>query len=240
MQATIYVTPQALAVATAIKDANYYDRMELEDQDPELPTKEGYFLKSIDKLHVATVPAKANVALRLVPEDAELYQRHVRMPTTLRGCIFENAYLPTGYAKVITYWSGPAVSAENGNSVFFQCPQNEYMVSLVPSSENGDAGVLVPADKLLSEGIVVAISEVEELTAQLSIHDFIELKVPVVQEMVGIEGDDFRTTKPYPVGSTQQYERVFLHVADILRSPDPNRIFVDLIHPLMISYGYFY
>lgn len=245
MQATIYVTKEAFAVANRIKDLGYSERMDLQDTEPDLPMQEGYCLKNINHLRVAELPADAHVALRLVPEEPEMYQRHVTLPSNLRGCVFEGSrQLQAGYAEAVMYWSGAPTNSNTSGSAYFQNPHQEYMIDLsalnAANTEQEIAAASLAIDKLLSEGVVVAIKEVDRLIANLSIHDYIELKVPVLQSMVGLEGDDFRTTKAYPIEASQQVERVFLMVADILASPNSCQIYIDLIRTEMIDYGFWY
>jgi len=245
-QATIYVTERALSVAHAIKDLTQSERLALSD-DPatDLSTSEGYYLKNANRLNLPALPPDAIIGCRLTPDVPEVYNRHVSLPSNLRGCLFSKANLPEGYAANVTYWSGLPVNTNTSGACYYQCPENEYMVDMSAMEAviagNGDAeeaSALI--DDLLSEGVVVCIRDVERLIDDLSIHHYIEVQIPVDQ-MLGIEFDDFRSAKPYPTGPSQQYERVFLKVADILRGPDRERIYIDLLRQdLMIDYGYWY
>lgn len=242
MQATIYVTQEAMDTAIAIKDLPYYD-LTSDDETNDLSQKEGFWLKNANKLKLAVLPVNAHVALCLTPDEPDVYQRHVSMPANLRGCIFEKApHLPAGYAGIVTYWSGETVNTNDSGAVHYQCPLNEYMVNLTATTSEGDDADTVPGaiDSLLSEGVVVCLTGVEHLIADLSIHNFIEIKLPVDQSMLGIEPDDFRSRKEYDTSPCQQYERIFLSVADIMRSPDRDRVFIDVLTHVGISYGYFY
>jgi hypothetical protein len=232
MHATIYVTKEAYETAQAIKDLDYYDRAELCDALPDLPNRPGYHLKNANKLKLAPLPEDANIALRLSHKDTE----QVFMPANLRGCIFERApNLPPGYADIVTYWSGETVNLSTSGAVYFQCQLNEYMVDL------GADPVLGPVvnDRLLSEGVVVAVIGLAEKLPGLTSEDFIELTFPVDPDMLGVEDDTFRSPKEYGVRA-DRYERVFLKVADILASPDCDRVYIDLICNELLDYGYWY
>lgn len=247
-QAIIYVTEDALATANAIKDLSYYDRMLLgDDEATDLSQKPGYFLKNANKLRLAALPSDAVVSLRVVPEEPVIYRRHVSMPTNLRGCIFEKApHLPDGYAGIVTYWSGPPVNSNTSGAAYFQNKQNEYMVDLTAlEAADGEPDAIAAAsavmDNLLSEGVVVCITGLEKLLADLPVVSYIEIAVPVDGSMLGVEPDDFQSEKAYALDPSQQYERVFLLVGDILlHSPDPDRIYIDLIRTELLSYGYWY
>ena len=100
-------------------------------------------------------------------------------------------------------------------------------------------GAPVIIDRLLSEGVVVAISGLAELLHGLSLEDFIEIRFPVDLAMLSVEPDDFQSTKEYAVTSESD-ERVFLRVADILASPDRDHIYIDLLCNELLDYGYWY
>ena len=173
----------------------------------------------------------------------EIYCRHISLPSNLRGCVFEKANLPEGYAANVTYWSGLPVNSNTGGACHFQPPENQYVVDMsaleaVIAGDGNAADASALIDDLLSEGVVVCIKDVESLIADLSIHHYIEVLIPLVDEMLGIEPDDFRSTKSYPTVPSQQYERVFLKVADIVRGPDRDRIYIDLLRHQLLDYGY--
>lgn len=246
MQATIYVTEEALATANAIKDLDYYERMSLsEDEENDLSRRPGYYLKNANQLKIAVLSPNAVIARRLTPEDPVTYHRHVSMPTHLRGCLFEKApNLPAGYAEIVTYWSGSPLNTNTSGAAYFQNPQNEYMVDMTPldmayvGEKAEEASVLI--DSLLSEGVVVSIRGVSSLVSDLSPDHFIEVSVPVDDSMLGIEPDDFLSEKTYLPGPNEQYERIYLKVAHILAAPSRDRIYIDLIRHELIDYGYWY
>jgi len=227
MQATIYVSNEAYQTAQTIKDLDYYDRAILCDELPDFENRPGYHLKSANKLNLALLPVDANIAT---------VSPAVTMPANLRGCIFEGAPdLPPGYADIVTYWSGKTVNTSTSGAVYFQCQLNEYMIDLGPDPVNAP----VINDRLLSEGVVVAISGLAGGLRALSSEDFIEIKFPIDPAMLGVEPDDFLSTGKYGV-TGERYERVFLKVADILASPDRDHVFIDLLCNELLDYGYWY
>ena len=228
MQATIYVTHEAYETAQMIKDLDYYDRMDLCDDIPDLSDRPGYHFKNANKLKMAPLPESANI---IRPDSLQ-----VSMPANLRGCIFEKApNLPDGYADIVGYWSGVTVNTNTSGAVYFQCPLNEYMVDL------GHAGCEVPIinDRLLSEGVVVAVSGFSELLLKLTPEDYIEVEVPLDSSMLDIESCSFQTKADYDV-TKGRFEVVYLQVADILAAPDSNRIYIDLLRHELLDYGYWY
>lgn len=227
MQATIYVTAEAFDTAQSMKDLDHYDRATLCDEVPDFAVQSGYHFKNANKLELAVLPGDATV------ECVELI---VTFPAELRGCIFEAApNLPLNYAEIVTYWSGETVNASSSGAAYYQCALNEYMVNLGPDPVYSP----VVTDRLLSEGIVVAVTGLAVLLAEMSPDAFIEIKVPIDPEMLGIEPDAFRSTSKY-APSLERFDQVFLKVADILVSPDSDRVYIDLLCNELIDYGYWY
>jgi hypothetical protein len=242
MQATIYVTEEAMATAIAIKDLHYYDRLTMsDDQNTDLSQSPGYFLKNPNKLHLAVLPEGANIAASLNVSDSKAGALLVNFPANLRGCIFDRApNLPPQYAEIVTYWSGEALNAQDSRAVHFQSPLNEYLVELKSADDNDAYAEQVACDKLLSEGIVAQISGLTNLTSTLAPTDFIEVLVPIDGDMVGVEPDSFRSHSPYGAPEDSLVEKIYIAVADIIRSPNPDTIFIDIIRTEMIDYGYIY
>jgi hypothetical protein len=235
MQATIYVTNEAYQTAQAVKDLDYYDRVNLCDEIPDFEKRPGYHFKNANKIKLAVLPEDAIVAIEADAIDF----LSVSMPANLRGCIFDGApELPAGYADIVTYWSGESINTSTSGAAYFQCPLNEYMVDLGPDPI--DAPIV--NDRLLSEGIVVAITGISALLHDLSPESYIGVKFPIDPGMVGLEPDDFRSTKAYADNAEhcEQYDQVYLKVSDILASPDRERVYIDLLFNELIDYGYWY
>lgn len=239
MQATIYISNDAMATAVAIKDLDYYTRVSLaDDPSTDLSNQSGYYLKNADKIKLAELPATAHVALRLHIAHQRQASFEISMPTNLRGCIFENApNLPDRYADIITYWSGSPLNAGDHRAVFFQNPQNEYLVEL--RGEIGDEDC-TSADRLLSEGIVASIKGVAIMIEHLAPEDFIEVEIPIDASMVGLENDGFRSSSQYNPSKTGRHQYIYLKVSDIQRSPEPDHIMIDLLRYELLDYGYWY
>lgn len=235
MSATIYVTAEAFETSQAIKDMDYHDRCELSDEDPSFPDRPGYYLKNANKINVASLPDQARVT---VLSNTQC-NYSIKLPANLRGCIFERApSLPLNYAEIVSYWSGETINSSVSGAVYFQCPLNAYMVDL--GAEPLDEPVV--NDQLLSEGIVVEVKGLATLASSLSPDDFIECSIPLDKNMLGIEPDNFRSTHPYQTSpkTNDGFEKVYLKVSDILASPNPDRIYIDLLCNELIDYGYWY
>ena len=79
MQATIYVTPQAMATVQALEGLDYYARADLMDKpETDLSQREGYYL-SANSMRLAVLPTGADVAVRLVGADSNLSHRADRI-----------------------------------------------------------------------------------------------------------------------------------------------------------------
>jgi hypothetical protein len=235
MPATIYVTALAFETTQGIKDMDYHDRCELCDEDTTFPDRPGYHLKNANKLNVAPLPDHANVIVLSKTQG----NFSIEMPANLRGCLFERAPdLPDNYAAIVSYWSGETINSSVSGAVYFQCPLNAYMVDL--GAEPLDEPVV--NDRLLSEGIVVAVKGLATLASSLSPDDFIECSVPLDKNMLGVEPDKFRSTHSYQTSqrTNEGFEKVYLKVSDILASPDADTIYIDLLCNELIDYGYWY
>lgn len=235
MQATIYVTSEAYQTAQAIKDLDYYDRLNLSDEQPDFDKRPGYHLKNANVLKLAVLPDDAMV----IDPAAVGHPFVMSAPANLRGCIFDGApNLPDKYAEIVGYWSGMSINLSTSGAAYFQCSLNEYMVNLGPDP----LGDPVVNDRLLSEGIVILISDISKLLQGLSPDCYIKVKFPIDPAMVGFELDDFRSTKDYRMESAQgqYFDQVFLKVSDVLQSPDPDRIYIELLRNELIDYGYWY
>lgn len=239
MQATIYVTKEAMATAIAIKDLDYYTRVSLaDDGSTDVSNRPGYYLKNANKIKLAELPTSAHVALHLRADSLQPTLCEISMPTNLRGCIFERApNLPDHYATIIAFWSGPPLNAGDYRAAYFQNPLNEYLVELRSEDESD---TYVSADSLLSEGIVVSIKGAAGMIETLSPEDFIEVEISIDASMVGIENDDCRSTSPYDASEAKQREHIYLKVSDIKHSPDPDHIMIDLLRYELLDYGYWY
>jgi hypothetical protein len=241
MQGTIYVTPAARATAIEMDDLDHYARVSLADDPATDPTKrEGYYLKSPSKAKLAAIPADAQIKRMLTPDLPANFRKHVQAPEHMRGCLFEHAAnLPPGYVAAIQYWSGEAFNPNNTGAVYYQCPTNEYMVSITPNDWMAQGVEPVIADRLLSEGVVICITGMIDLTAGLQAGDFIEVQIPLDDVMLGLEADFFRSSRAYCLDADQRRERIFLKVDDILRSPDPDNVYIEMRQDWN-SYGYVY
>ncbi len=234
MQGTIFVTPEAFETANAIKDLDYYQRSDLCEATPGFAERDGFRLKNAQKLKLSVLPESAHVAVSLTTGGGGPVE--VSLPSNLRGCIFEKAPdLPAGYADIVSYWSGETINANTSGAIYFQCPANSYMVHI----EDAASYTPVINDRLLSEGIVVAITGLADVISSLSPQDFIEVILPLDDAMMTVDFDPFWTTLAYNTQS-EKCQRFFLMVADVLASPDTDRVFIDLLQHDLIDYGFWY
>lgn len=240
MPATIYVTPASLATMTLIAPLDYYDRCTLSDDPTTDPTRrEGYYLKDLSCLSVSVLPDGAHIALRLNAGAAE-----VSFPTELRGCIFERApHLPPNYQSIIAYWSGSMINSNADCAAYYQCPAQRYDVSLAAlearpeliSRRNSTPLI----DALISEGVVVSIANLGALLSDAAEDDFVSLVLPLDDDLLGLANGGFLAESSYNVTS-ERTQLIFLRVADIRRSPEPQRIYIDILRYEELDYGFYY
>ncbi|KQV44894.1 hypothetical protein [Duganella sp. Root336D2] len=243
MQANIYISAEAMATVNAIQHLDYYERISLSD-DPatDLTHHPGYYLNT-NALHLIGLPEGAKVILSLSPADADRYGRHVSIPTNLRGVIFSGApNLPVNYDQIISYWSPLSLMPYHRNALYYQNVQSEYCVTLTETDGMGDAGDGLPetVDTLISDSVVVVISGLAASLTNLSSDHFVALTIPINSNMLGIELDGYRSSQDYVTSNSLQSETVFLRIADILASPNPDLIAIAAIRSETDDYGYIY
>lgn len=246
MTATIYVTNEAWETSQAIKDLDYYDRCTLSD-DPasDWTRKAGYYLKNANAISMAPLPSTAHIALKILRSDAAVHARHISVPAHLRGCIFAKApNIPARYAETIKYWTGETVNSNAGNAAYYQNQANEYNVDLSALAADIDLFSQWQStdkiDALVSEGIVVVIDGLDLLIGGAEDGDFVEIEVPLDDELLGIDNGQFMTEKPYDMHRGERTERIFLRVSDIRNSPDPAHVYLDVLRYEEMDYGFYY
>lgn len=246
MSATIFVTPEAWETGQAIKDLDYYDRCTLSDNPAtDWTRKAGYYLKNSNAMSIEPLPPSARIALKILHSDTAMHSRLISVPVHLRGCIFAKApNIPERYAEIIKYWTGDTVNSNVGNSAYYQNPANEYLVDL--SALDADPDLFSQwrssdkVDALVSEGVVVAIIGLTDLIADAEAGDFVEIEVPIDDGLLGLDNGEFMTEKSYDLHCGERTERIFLRVSDIRNSPDPARIYLDVLRYEEGDYGFYY
>lgn len=198
MQANIYISAQAMATVNAIQHLDYYERVSLSD-DPatELTRHPGYYLNT-NALHLMELPESGKVILSLTPADADRYGRHVSIPTNLRGVIFSGApNLPANYDQIISYWSPLSLMPYHRNALYYQNVQSEYCVTLTDTDCMGEVDDDLPetVDTLISDSVVVVISDLAASLASLNSDHFVALTIPINSDMLGIELDGYRSSQ---------------------------------------------
>lgn len=245
MQAKIYISTTAIKTVNAIGSLDYYARVSLsDDEETDYTSSPGYFINT-DALDLAELSAGADVAIHLTPADPATYHRHVSMPANLRGVIFSGApNLPANYAEIISFWSPLVPTIHHRSAVYFQNEMNSYCVQLLDPDSTGDAVVVNDADHagdvLISDGLVVTVTGLAGMVADLKPEQFIALSIPINPSMLGIELDGYRSTEKYATDPAAQMETLYLRIADILASPDVNNIAISAIRTELSDYGYTY
>jgi len=127
--------------------------------------------------------------------------------------------------------------------VYYQCPAQRYEVSLAALEASpeliGRRDDTPLIDALLSEGVVVSIAGLGALLVDAADDDFVSVALPIDDDLLGLDNGGFLAEKPYDVTSAR-VERIFLQVGDIRRSPDPQRIYIDILRYEELDYGFYY
>ena len=245
MTAMIYTTKEAMETVLAIKDLDYYDRCCLADNEKtDLTRKQGYYLKTTHQRCPAPLPENAVLMASIRASDAD-YSEQVSFPENLRGCVFEKApHLPPRYKEIIEYWSGEPLNTNAGGAAYYQNPLNSYTIdlsSLDAAHEAGNySGNVATMDALLSEGIVIHIVGLGKMLGNAPNDAFVEIEIQLDESLLVLDNPEFLTGKPYDRATGQRFERIFLKVSDIRRSPEPDQVFVDALRYEELDYGFYY
>ncbi len=219
--ACVYITEKAMETVAALDGLDEGARDLLAWRpETDIRRREGYQLNA-ESMQLAVLPEGADVALSLSPADEARYDRHVSYPPELRGVVFSGATgLPKDYERTLAYWSPFEMTADHDGAEHVQNPMNEYEVS--------------ETDVLLSNGVVLCIDRVLELIEGLKPDQYVELRVPVMADMLGMDRGLFDSDTPYSMSPelplAGAVERIFLRVQDILDSPNPDFIAVSVLH----------
>lgn len=228
----------------AIRSLDYYDRLSLsDDAATDLAAAPGYFLNT-EALRIEDLPAFARIAVSLSPSQSEAYWQTVTAPAELRGVVYAGApHLPPQYGSIIRYWSPLTVSTFHQNAVYYQNVHNGYLVRLTVADGEDAADPFVerlPADDLLTDGIVFSIKGLGPRLKDCDPQHFVEVFIPIDPVILGIEHDGLRSTDEYRFDTLGQWERIYLRVADIMSSPNPNLVAISALRSEFQDYGYVY
>jgi hypothetical protein len=244
MQATIFVRPEALRTLETIRPLDYYERVSLSDETgQDLTSAPGYFLNTA-ALRIAELPADASIALSLTPEQGDTYYQIVTAPDDLRGVVYAGAaHLPPDYASIIKYWSPLTVSGFHRNAVYHQNVHQAYLVQLAVSDGDDPADPYaerIPADELLTDGVVFCLRDLGAQVEDCDPQHFVEVELPIDPVILGIEHDGLRASSEYWFDATGRWDRIYLRVADIMTSPDPNLVAIAALRSEFGDYGFVY
>jgi hypothetical protein len=78
------------------------------------------------------------------------------------------------------------------------------------------------------------------MVADLKPDFFVSLSIPINQSILGLELEGYRSEEEYTTDPAPQMETLYLRIADILASPDPNYIAISAIRTELSDYGYTY
>lgn len=244
MQATIFVRPEALQTLEVIQPLDYYERVSLSDATgQDLSSAPGYFLNTA-ALRIAGLPADASIALSLTPEQRDACHQIVTAPDDLRGVVYAGAaHLPPDYANIIKYWSPLTVSDFHRNAVHYQNFHQAYLVQLavIDGEDPTDPyAERMPVDELLTDGVVFCLRGLGVQLEDCDPQHFVEVYLPIAPVMLGIEYDGLRASTEYRFDAAALWDRIYLRVADIMASPNPNLVAISALRSEFSDYGFVY
>jgi hypothetical protein len=233
-----------MATVKAISSLDYYERLSLSDSpESDLTEAPGYFLNT-NALRLAELPENAKIAVTLSPSALDRYRYHVMTSAELRGVIFSGSpKLPPNFANIVRHWSPLTPSPHHRGAVYYQNAHYAYCVRLV-ADEGEDAddpyAEKVPEDELLADGVIFSIKDLSSLIANCASEQFVEIFIPIDPVILGVEQDRFCSDDEYRFDVSGQWEKIYLRVADIMASPDPNHVALSCLRTELEGYGYTY
>jgi hypothetical protein len=234
--ANIYLSKEA-AEGLDNLSTDFYDRtresklFEADAPDPKFP--DWYFFNW------------QNLKYEALPDNAKIVKPShnlvVEIPDDLRGCIFEGApNLPPMYAENINYWGRNRVKevGEDTGMIYYQATGHSYMIPINWDLDEEDLAK-EPAmnTKLISESIVVKIVGLGYECGSVAEDYYVQIDVPVAKGALE-EGAIFDGYEL--VEGITEFMTIYLKVEDVLHSPTPNEIYIDLLRYELLDYGYYY
>ncbi len=228
MQATIYITAEAMATVAALDGLDEGDRDLLAfNPETDIRGNEGYYLNA-ESMKLRKLTDGADVALVLSPADEARYDRHVSYPAELRGVVFSGAAgLPKDYERTLAQWSPFGMSLSD--QIGAQHVQSRFFEYAVPEIDGR------PQDALLSNGIILRLADLP--IDGLDPASFIEVQVQILGDFLGMDRWLFDSDLPYAAtpehpsatASALAVERIFLRVKDIRESIHPDVVFIAVL-----------
>jgi hypothetical protein len=154
----------------------------------------------------------------------------ISTPEEFQYCIFEKApNLPLLYKENIEYWGGYEIEIPvvDTGCIFYQdsTGKHEYFIEM-------DEYEGTITDKLISSGIVVKIENALD-TAKANSSSFFKISVKVPFHLFD---DDISEASRI----AHRIEIFYLYAMDIINSPTPNEIYIDLLRYELLDYGWYY
>jgi len=254
----IYLREEEYSFVKVLERFSHLERIQfLKDKKPILTKEElGSYMLNYNRLRIEKLPCLNNIPVFIKNND-------VFIKDALSGVIFSNNYkIDKNFKSQMMYWN-KCESLDKLNDeriVYYQNPTFRYHIDI--PSNNTDDGYFEKSntsqDVLLSEGIPVNLFGLAEKLMKTPIQEYNDAFVNV---KLTLDGDlflhnslnekfdrlkDFNpTTKnlcKILCGSKRNSVilNFYLKISDILKCPNPNDIWIDLLRYEMIDYGYFY
>jgi hypothetical protein len=229
----VFLDQEQHDLITQIRSKDFYERIQSVGGDIALNEKKGYYF-NYDNIEYGIIPKES-----LVIEP--LYAA-IKFPSNLRFGIFEKApNLPYKYKENMEYWGGKVDYPKDFGIAYYQNSKNEYMVSFVEAED--DPSPITTVDKLLSSAIVVNITGLRDSIVQgIDLDSFFKIDIPVDDNQIGEDADlgDLIQGDSEINLNAPKLITLYLKVEDIINSPTPNSIYIDVVRYELIDYGYYY
>jgi len=231
MTGKVYLKGKSFELANIAKGQYHGDRCDAVGEDTdgfeELDNlKQGFFFRKnlfIDKLPEDTIALEVT--------DVAKLNFDLMLP------VFERApNLPDKYKESIRYWSEYANPEYNAHR--YQNSVHEYFVGAFDN---------VATEELVSEGLVVLFENIADklVDVPISKDSFIKIKVPFAAHMLIDMDSEMYCGSTHELKGVEDIDvdfefTIYLKYSDIINAPNPNSLYIDLIHFLSLDYGYCY
>jgi len=255
MTGKVYVKKEDFDRFNEVKELSYYEFADKLCEEKNKEVHLGNFLRR-------------NLYVTELPEDFEIFPCAVTsLCYTSMPCpdltlpVFNNAKgLPKDYEESIKHWSDTSNKGFESDAYFYQNPSKEYFIDLNDDEfdKNGNAyrntdPRPVNDDRMVSEGVVYEIVDLLTNLTDIYVGDglidrdvFIPIHVPFCDKYLEEDGDGESLITTMNIGDkwVPEYSDktfvLYLKLSDIMDAPNPNKIYIDLIHFMSMNYGYYY
>jgi hypothetical protein len=244
---------------------DFYDVVDYIEEKKKNPLEfpNGFYLR--DTLSIKNLPEGSKVILVINKDNIKDF---ISFPVSLRGCLFEKGKnYPEGFVESLKRWN-KIEKAPDENSRYFQSELHKIDIGIEETTRKHKGRIIdvnKAQDNLLAEGLCAKFCiEINRIPIGVNPYDsFVEIQLPIDKRLLWTDDEaeniscDYAIDLLYPSYEngeikessletvefnfdSERIEIFYIKVEDIINSPVPNEIYMDLLDYQMIDYGYYY